>query len=119
MNTYLQKDVLTASDSEELAALCISIIDASYAPEMVPFIAKDRPFAEKLVAFMRCQLKELDIQLLDITQEKYQDVFHLKTDGIAQIGLAYTAKGNYTYMRLASSLGPLDGKLQALRKRFI
>lgn len=116
---YSNKDVLTASDSEELAALCTSIIDASYAPEMVPFIAKDRPFAEKLVAFMRCQLKELDIQLLDITQEKYQDVFHLKTDGIAQIGLAYTAKGNYTYMRLASSLGPLDGKLQALRKRFI
>ncbi len=48
-----------------------------------------------------------------------QDVFHLKTDGIAQIGLTYTAKGNYTYMRLTSSLGSLDSKLKALRERFI
>ena len=47
------------------------------------------------------------------------EVFHLKTDGIAQIGLTYTAKGNYTYMRWTSSLGPLDNKLQALRERFI
>ena len=99
--------------------MCTPLIDASYAPETVPFSAPDRPFAEKLVNFVKSQIEEVGIQLLDITQENYQDVFHLKTDGIAQIGLTYTAKGNYTYMRLSSSLGPLDTKLQALRERFI
>ena len=116
---YSAKDVLVSSSSEELSALCKPIIDASYAPDSVPFSAPGRPFAEKLVTFVRSQLKETGIQLLDITQNNYQDVFHLKTDGIAQIGLTYTARGNYTYMRLASSLGPLDTKLQELRKRFI
>lgn len=116
---YSAKDVLVSSSSEELSALCKPIIDASYAPDSVPFSAPGRPFAEKLVAFVRSQLKETGIQLLDITQNNYQDVFHLKTDGIAQIGLTYTARGNYTYMRLASSLGPLDTKLQELRRRFI
>lgn len=116
---YSAKDVLLSSTSEELTALCTPLIDASYAPGIVPFSAPGRPFAEKLVDFVKSQVDEVGIQLLDITQEKYQDVFHLKTDGIAQIGLTYTAKGNYTYMRLSSSLGPLDTKLQALRERFI
>lgn len=116
---YSAKDVLLSSTSEELTALCTPLIDASYAPGSVPFSAPDRPFAEKLVNFVKSQIDEVGIQLLDITQENYQDVFHLKTDGIAQIGLSYTAKGNYTYMRLTSSLGPLDTKLQALRERFI
>ncbi len=116
---YSSKDVLLSSTSEELTALCTPLIDASYAPEIVPFSAPERPFAEKLVNFVKSQINEVGIQLLDITQANYQDVFHLKTDGIAQIGLSYTAKGNYTYMRLTSSLGPLDSKLQALRERFI
>lgn len=116
---YSGKDVLLSSSSDEMTDLCSLLIDASYAPGVVPFSAPDRPFAEKLVDFVRSQIDEVGIQLLDITQEKYQDVFHLKTDGIAQIGLTYTAKGNYTYMRLTSSLGPLDTKLQALRERFI
>lgn len=116
---YSAKDVLLSSTSEELTALCIPLIDASYAPGIVPFSAPDRPFAEKLVNFVKSQIEEIGIQLLDITQENYQDVFHLKTDGIAQIGLTYTAKGNYTFMRLTSSLGPLDSKLKALRERFI
>lgn len=116
---YSTKDVLVSSTSEELTALCTPLIDASYAPGVVPFSAPNRPFAEKLVNFVKSQINEIGIQLLDITQENYQDVFHLKTDGIAQIGLTYTAKGNYTYMRLISSLGPLDSKLKALRERFI
>lgn len=116
---YSAKDVLLSSTSQELTALCIPLIDVSYAPGVVPFSAPDRPFAEKLVNFVKSQIEEVGIQLLDITQENYQDVFHLKTDGIAQIGLTYTAKGNYTYMRLTSSIGPLDSKLKALRERFI
>lgn len=116
---YSAKDVLLSSTSDELTALCTPLIDTSYAPGIVPFSAPDRPFAEKLVNFVKSQIEEVGIQLLDITQENYQDVFHLKTDGIAQIGLTYTAKGNYTYMRLTSSLGPHDTKLQALRRRFI
>jgi hypothetical protein len=116
---YSDKNVIVLSTSEDFSSLCATIIEASYAPESVPFIVKDRPFAEKLVSFIRCQLDELGIQLLDITQESYQDVFHLKTDGLAQIGLAYTQKGNYTYMRLTSSIGSSDTKLNALRERFI
>lgn len=116
---YSAKDVLVSSSSEDFSLICAPIIEASYAPECVPFSAPNRPFAEKLVSFIRSQLDETGIQLLDITQENYQDVFHLKTDGLAQIGLTYTSKGNYTYMRLTSSLGTLDTKLQALRQRFI
>lgn len=116
---YSAKDVLLSSTSEELTALCTPLIDDSYSPKIVPFSAPDRPFAEKLVNFVKSQIEEVGIQLLDITQENYQDVFHLKTDGIAQIGLTYTAKGNYTYMRLTSSIGHLDSKLKALRERFI
>lgn len=116
---YSAKDVLVSSSSEDFSSICTPIIEASYAPECVPFSVPDRPFAEKLVRFIRSQLNETGIQLLDITQENYQDVFHLKTDGLAQIGLTYTSKGNYTHMRLTSSLGSLDNKLQALRQRFI
>lgn len=116
---YSGKDILLTASSEELSSLCRSLIDSSFAPKVVPFSAPNRPFAEKLVAFVRSQIDELGIQLLNITQENYQDVFHLKTDGIAQIGLTYTSKGNYTYMRLISSLGSLDTKLRALRERFI
>lgn len=116
---YSGKDTLLHSTSEELSLICKSLIDSSYVPDAVPFSAPDRPFAEKLVAFVRSQLEELGIQLLDIKQENYQDIFHLKTDGFAQIGLTYTAKGNYTYMRLISSLGSQDEKLKAFRERFI
>lgn len=116
---YSAKDILLTSSSEELSSICRPLIDYSYAPDFVPFYAPDRPFAEKLVAFMRSQIDEIGIKLLDITQENYQDIFHLKTDGIAQMGLTYTAKGNYTYMRLTSSLGVRDAKLKALRERFV
>lgn len=116
---YSAKDILLKSSSGEFASLCTPIIEASYAPGLIPFSAPERPFAEKLVEFVRSQLDEIGIQLLDITNQNYQDVFHLKTDGIAQIGLSYTVKGNYTYMRLISSLGTRDTKLQALRTRFI
>lgn len=116
---YSAKDILLKSSSEEFASLCTPIIEASYALGDIPFSAPERPFAEKLVEFVRSQLDEIGIQLLDITNQNYQDVFHLKTDGIAQIGLSYTANGKYTYMRLTSSLGTLDTKLQALRARFI
>ncbi len=114
---YNGKEEVLSSTSEELTELSRPIIEASYAPDVVPFSAPERPFAEKLVAFIRSQLSELGIQLLNITQEAYQDVFHLKTDGLAQVGLTYTDKGNYTYMRLASTLGQHDNKLQELRKR--
>lgn len=116
---YSAKDILLASTSEELSSLCSPLIEASYAPSNVPFTAPDRPFAEKLVTFVRSQLEECGIQLLDITKDNYQDVFHLKTDGIAQIRFVYTAKGNYTYMRMLSSLGVEDQKLQKFRNRFI
>ena len=75
---YNAKDKLLSSSSEDFSSICTPIIEASYAPEHVPFSAPDRPFAEKLVSFIRSQLDETGIQLLDITQENYQDVFHLQ-----------------------------------------
>lgn len=116
---YNGREVLHHSSSDEFANICRNIINLTFAPEDVSFFAPGRPFAEKLVAFIKSQIEELDIQLLDITQEHYQDVFHLKTDGLAKMSLYYTANGNYTYMRLQSSVGQDDTKLEALRKRFI
>lgn len=116
---YSAKDILVSSTADELSSLCSPLVDASYAPVNVPFTAPDRPFAEKLVTFVRSQLDECGIQLLDITKEDYRDVFHLKTDGIAQVKFSYTSKGNYTYMQLLSSIGPNDHKLQNFRSRFI
>lgn len=116
---YSNKDMLLKSSDDNFTALCRKIISDSYATGVVPYSAPERPFAEKLVNFVKSQLEELDIQLLDITQERYQDVFHLKTDGFAKVALFYTDKGNYTYMRLQSSIGSEDIKLEKFRKRFI
>lgn len=116
---YSGKDVLYASSSDEFTGICRSIIESSFLPDDVPFVAHHRPFAEKFVTFVKSQIHELDIVLLNITQEAYHDVFHLKTDGFAKIEMFYTNKGNYTYMRLQSSLGSDDVKLEALRQRFI
>lgn len=84
---YSNRDVVHKCTTKEFAALCGHIVEKSHAPVSVPFSAPDRPFAEKLVDYVKSQLEELDIQLLDITQEQFQDVFHLKTDGIAKVGL--------------------------------
>lgn len=116
---YSGKDVLHVTSSEQFASLCKGIIDNSLVPGTIPFVCPQRPFAEKLVAFVKSQIEELEIQLLNITQEQYQDVFLLKTDGVAKVTLNYNNKGSYTYMRLQSSLGLEDTKLEALRKRFI
>lgn len=116
---YSNKDMLQKSSDYHFTALCRRIVSDSYAPVSVPYSNPGRPFAEKLVNFIKLQLDELDIQLLDITQEQYQDIFHLKTDGIAKVAFYYTSKGNYTYMRLQSSIGSEDTKLDLFRKRFI
>lgn len=118
-NGYSNKDILLSSNSDELAAISQSILEASYRPESVPFKDSTRPFAEKLVAFLKSQFLENGIHLLDITHEQFQDIFHLKTDGYAKVYLYYTDKGNYTYMKLISSLGEADGKLAAFREKFI
>ncbi|MDE7159431.1 MAG: AAA family ATPase [Muribaculaceae bacterium] len=116
---YNGREILMNSASDELTGLCRTILRDSMAPDYVPFSAPGRPFVEKLVSFIRTQLEETGIQLLDITSEAYRDVFHVQTDGIAQICLTHTDKGNYTYMQLVSSLGPQDTKLNEFRKRFI
>lgn len=116
---YSNKEMLQKSNDDNFTTLCWKIISDSYAPETVPYNNPERPFAEKLVNFVKSQLEELNIKLLDVTQEQYQDVFHLKTDGVAKVSLFYTDNGNYTYMRLQSSLGSEDSKLENLRKRFL
>lgn len=116
---YSGKDVLSNSSSDEFASTCRTILDESLIPQAVPFSAPNRPFAEKLVDFVCTQLEETGIKLLNITQEQYQDVFYLKADGIARVGFYYTEKNNYTHMKLISTLGENDAKLQALRQRFI
>lgn len=116
---YSCKDILQKANDNDFALLCRNIINESFAPGVIPYSAPERPFAQKLVNFVKSQLEELNIQLLNITREQYHDVFHLKTDGIAKVAFWYTDKGNYTYMRLQSSLGTDDVKLEELRKRFI
>ncbi len=116
---YSDRESKPEATSESFLATCKEIINKSLAPADVPFKAPERPFAEKLAEFIKNQIHELDIQLLDIAQEQYQDVYHLKTDGIATVALFYTDRGNYTYMRLLSTLGKDDAKLEALRQRFL
>lgn len=116
---YSNKDVVQKCGSGDFQELCQKIIDDSYFLGKVPFVCPERPFAEKLVDYIKSILEELDIVLLDIKQGQYQDVFHLKTDGFAIVALFYTGKGNYTHMSLVSSLGSDDSKLEALRRKFL
>lgn len=116
---YSGKQAVLGSSGAEFVAQCEQILAVSELPDDVPFNAPGRPFAEKLVQHVKELLKELDIQLLNITQEQYQDVFHLKTDGRAKLLFSYTGSGKYTYMKLLSSQGEADSKLSALRQRFI
>jgi hypothetical protein len=114
---YSNKNMVQKTTSEEFAALCSGIISGSLVPADVPF-ADTRSIANKLVDFVKFQLKELDIQLLNITQDQYQYVFHLKTDGVARVIVFYNDKGFFTYMKLASTLGEADSKLVAFRNCF-
>lgn len=116
---YSGKERIIQTSSEEFTGYCRTLISNSFPPTDVPFTAPNRPFAEKLVGYMKSQLQELEIQLLNITQEQYQDVFHVKTDGIAKICMYYSKGGNYTCMRLQSSLGKNDAKLEKLRECFL
>jgi uncharacterized protein (DUF2249 family) len=72
----------------------------------------------KLHAYILSLLGELDIQLLNITQDQYHDTYHLKTEGLAKVEIYYTNKGNYTYMKPISSLGADDVKLIAFCQKF-
>lgn len=115
---YTGKDMMLKASSDDFTAICRSLLNASFAPDSIPFNAPDRPFAHKLVEYMKSLFRELDIKLLNISQEQYQDVFHLQTDGLAKVCLYYTGKVNYTRMSLISSIGQEDAKLEALRQRF-
>lgn len=115
---YSGKDVLITSSNEELLTISRGIIEESFIPLNIPFSAPERPFAQKLVEYVKAILEELDIRLLDIVKENYQDVFHLKTEGLAKAIFSYRAQGNYTHLKLISSLGKEDSKLIEFRNRF-
>ncbi len=115
---YSGKENMVQTTSEEFAEQCRRLLDSSFAPEGVEFSCPGRPQAEKLVEYMRGIFSELGISVLDITTEAYKDVFHLKTDGLARVGLNYTDRGNYSYMTLESTLGTSDAKLEAFRATF-
>lgn len=117
-NGYSGKDVLHYSTSNEVSEICKSIVDSSLIPETVSFINNNRPFASKLYEFIKSQLDEMEIKLLDITQDNYHDVFHMKTDGLAKVEFYYTSKGKYTFMRPISSIGENDAKLKTFCNRF-
>ena len=116
---YSDRVQTLSCNNDELCALTNTVIADSLAPADVPFACPERPFAEKLAAHIKAILAELDIRLLDITHEHYQDVFHVQASGLAKIGLYYNDKGIYTYMKLASSLGADDAKLEAFRQKFV
>jgi hypothetical protein len=107
------------STSDDFKSLCVDILEKSYIPKNIPFVAQNRPFAQKLHDYILSLLEELDIQLLNISQEQYHDTYHLKTDGLAKVEMWYNDKGFYTYMKPISSLGVDDEKLEALRQKFI
>jgi hypothetical protein len=115
---YNGKTVRQNTSSEEFAVLCNGLLDKSLIPGQIPFSPANRPFAQKLHDYMLTLFDELDIQLLDIVQEQYQDTYHVKTDGLAKVAMAYNAKGNYTYMKPISTLGSEDAKLVALCAKF-
>ncbi len=108
-----------SSSSDKFAEKCSEILLESTVPDDVIFNAPLRPFAEKLVSYIKPQLKEFGIHLLDITQEQYHDIFHLRTNGLAKIAFYYNDKGLYTHMRLQSSLGSDDAKLETIRRLFL
>jgi hypothetical protein len=115
---YNGKTVRQNTSSEEFAVLCNGLLDKSLIPGQIPFSPANRPFAQKLHDYMLTLFDELDILLLDIVQEQYQDTYHVKTDGLAKVAMAYNAKGNYTYMKPISTLGSEDAKLVALCAKF-
>ncbi len=115
---YSGKCSRLSTSSGEFASLCVGLLDRSFAPGNVPFSCESRPFAMKLHAYILSLLGELDIQLLNITQDQYHDTYHLKTEGLAKVEIYYTNKGNYTYMKPISSLGADDVKLIAFCQKF-
>lgn len=116
---YSNKDTLIKSSSEEFANITKGLIEQSLVPSSVPFESPERPFALKLVEYIKAILSELNIDLLDISQEQFKDIFHLKTDGWAKVSFCYQGSGRYSHMSLQSSLGANDTKLEEFRKRFI
>lgn len=116
---YNGRTFVVKSDFADLEAIADSLLKASYVPQFIPYANAERPFAEKLVTYLKSLFEELDIQLLDISAEQYCDVFHLKTDGLAKVCIYYDKNGRYTYMKPISSLGAADAKLEAFRQQFI
>lgn len=116
---YSLKDNLQRATSDGFADKCRQMIDASAVPEFVPFSAPGRPFAEKLADHVRTLLAELDIQLLNIVHEGYQDIYHIKADGPAKLHFTYNGKGFYTNLKPISAIGPADTRLEALLQKFI
>lgn len=110
---------IISSDCAQLKERAICIIEDSYAPEEIKVDLSERAFAGKLINHVKSLLPEYEIGLLNITCEQYQDIFHLKTKGIAKIGFHYNDLGRYTHMSLQSSLGQDDYKLHELRKAFL
>lgn len=116
---YSGKEEMRTSSSSQLTEKVTCVLEDSYAPENINIAIPDRPFAQKLINHVKTILEEHEIMLLNITQEQYQDVFHLKTRGFAKIGFHYNSKGRYTHMSLQSTLGQDDYKLKELREAFL
>ncbi|MDE6272533.1 MAG: ATP-binding domain-containing protein [Muribaculaceae bacterium] len=116
---YSNKEILVKSSSEEMKSLTSGLLEESLFSGDVRPNFQDRPFADKLTQFLMSLFTEYDITLLDITKDQYQDIFHLKTDGFAKMTFYYTAKGNYSYVRLQSTLGNDDSNLNLIRQSLI
>jgi hypothetical protein len=115
---YSGKIDTRSSMPKEFDTLCRGLIAQAFVPEEIPFSTPTRPFAQKLHENILVLLHELDIHLLNVTQDQYHDTYHLLTDGRARVEMWYNEKGFYTYMKSISSLGADDAKLQQLIDKF-
>lgn len=105
------------SSTPDFAEICKNCISAQASTEFI-FDDKGRKSARLLHDYVSDLFKELDIRLMNVVNNDWQDAYHVLTEGQAVIEFWYNAKGQYTFMRPHSSLGEKDRLLVELCKRF-
>ena len=114
-------DIISASGNHEFDKNCMKIVRRSFAPEKIDISleSENRPFFIKLTQYMQDLTELYKIKIVNITHERYQDVFHLLSDGIAKVLFSHDEAGKYSYMKIISSMGQEDTKLVAFRREFL
>lgn len=104
-------------NNPEFAAQCRNYLLAENVPEFV-FNDKGRKSARILHNHILSILNELGIQLVNVVNKEWQDVYYLKTTGHSVVEFSYNGKGNYSFMRPLSDLGSNDELLKLFCEKF-